>query len=68
MTILLLPDCDHGPDADERPFPRVNRWGSTAVIVYRLEDGQPSSEEITALTGRPDPSAGPADFFRNKET
>lgn len=48
-TIILLPENGRGPDSDVRPYPRVNRVGRAAIIVYRPEDGQPTPEAIHQL-------------------
>lgn len=48
-AVVVLPDDGRGPDADVRPWPRVNRVGRAAVITYRVEDGEPSPEAIRAL-------------------
>ena len=47
--VIVLPDCGHGPDGDDRPFPRMNRAGQAAVIIYDPSAGAPSSEEIDRL-------------------
>lgn len=48
-VIVCLPRNGREPDADVRPWPRLDRVGPAAVVSYRLEDGQPSSEAIASL-------------------
>lgn len=49
-TIILLPENGKGPASDVRPYPRVNRVGRAAIIVYRPEDGgQPTGDELKRL-------------------
>ena len=47
-TVLLLPANGRGPDSGA-PYPRTRRVGKALIIVYRLEDGQPSPEAIRQL-------------------
>jgi hypothetical protein len=49
--VVLLPENGHGPDADDDlPLPRIAwRNSKAACIVYRIEDGQPSTEDIARM-------------------
>lgn len=51
LTILCLPENGRGPDGEEGlPLPRVQWRNHAAVcIVYDIDAGSPSSEEITKL-------------------
>jgi hypothetical protein len=46
--VVLLPENHRGPDYDG-PWPYVRRVGAVAVVVYRIENGQPSTEDIRQL-------------------
>ena len=48
-ALVILPDDERGPDTDARPFPRANRVGSAAIVVYDPHAGPPTTEEITRL-------------------
>jgi hypothetical protein len=48
-AIVLLPANGRAPNDDARPYPRVNRVGTCAIVVYRVEDGQPDAEAIQKL-------------------
>ena len=47
-TVILLPRCGREPDSDA-PWPRCTRAGKALVVVYRIEDGQPTDEQIKRL-------------------
>ena len=47
-AVVLLPENHRGPDYDG-PWPYVRRVGAVAVVVYRIENGQPSTEDIRQL-------------------
>jgi hypothetical protein len=47
-AVVLLPENHRGPDYDG-PWPYVRRVGAVAVVVYRIEDGQPTPEAIRQL-------------------
>jgi hypothetical protein len=47
-AVVLLPENHRGPDYDG-PWPYVRRVGAVAVVVYRIEDGQPSTAGIARL-------------------
>ena len=47
-VVILLPENYRGPDYDG-PWPYVRRMGACAMIIYRIEDGQPSAEVIRQL-------------------
>ena len=47
-TLLLLPDNGRGP-AYPGPWPRIQRDDHMVLITYRVEDGQPSDEDIAKM-------------------
>jgi hypothetical protein len=47
-VVILLPENYRGP-AYTGPWPYVRRMGACAMIVYRVEDGQPTPEVIRQL-------------------
>ena len=50
LVVAVLPENHRTPDSGEA-YPRVQRTGNAATIVYRLEDGAPDSAAIAALLG-----------------
>jgi hypothetical protein len=46
--VILLPENYRGPEY-AGPWPYVRRMGACAIVIYRVEDSQPSDEEIRQL-------------------
>ena len=51
-TIVLLPKNERSPVGDKRPYPRVDRVGRAAIVVYDPAHGQPTDNAIRQLIGR----------------